>query len=164
MQLDYNQEAQFYGVFGSNHPAQATSYFTPITDWLPNARAEATSFAAHLNLTRPACANALHFSCHLAPWGFQSIDTAIYMHWNGDFASMLYLNHFEYTRNMTCARQTIWPLVDGLVNWCSCFLQRSKGADGSLRLDDWNPIDPDESGENQEVHNPVRWNFCRHFD
>ena len=77
------------------------------------------------------------------------------MHWNGAFASMLFMNHFEYTRNTTFARQTTWPLVSGLVNWWSCFLQRSKGDDGSLLLDDWNPIDPDESGENQEVHNPM---------
>eukprot|EP01047_Picozoa_sp_COSAG01_P023509 COSAG01_NODE_1424_length_10352_cov_3.066517_7_plen_93_part_00 len=76
-QLDYNQEAQFYGVYGSNHPAQAASYFKPITDWMPNARAEAASFVAHLNLTRPSCKKALHFSCHLAPWGLQSTDTTI---------------------------------------------------------------------------------------
>ena len=76
-QLDYNQEAQFYGVYGSNHPAQAASYFTPIADWMPNALAEATSFVAHLHLTRPACKKALHFSCHLAPWGYQSVDTTI---------------------------------------------------------------------------------------
>jgi hypothetical protein len=75
--LDYNQEAQFYGVYGSNHPAQAASYFPPITGWMPNARVEAASFAAHLNLTRTSCKKALHFSCHLAPWGFQSSDTTI---------------------------------------------------------------------------------------
>ena len=142
-------------MYSSNHPAQAASYFAPIIAWLPNAREEAAAFAAHLNLTRAACTKALHFSCHLAPWGYQSMDTTIYMHWNGAFASMLFLNHFEYTRNATFARQTIWPLVDGLVRWWSCFLQRSKGSDGSLLLNDWNPIDPDESGENQEVHNPM---------
>jgi hypothetical protein len=48
------------------------------------------------------------------------------------------LNHYEYTRNKTFARQTIWPLVDGLVNWWSCFLKHSVGADGGLLLEDWN--------------------------
>ena len=77
------------------------------------------------------------------------------MHWNGAFASMLFLNHWEYTRNETFARQSIWPLVSGLVSWWSCFLQRSRSANGSLLLTDWNPLDPDESGEDQEVRNPT---------
>ena len=57
-----NQEAQFYAVFGSNHPAQASSYWAPIVDWLPHAREEAAEITSRLNLTRPQCANALHFS------------------------------------------------------------------------------------------------------
>ena len=77
------------------------------------------------------------------------------MHWNGAFASMLFLNNWEYTRNVSFAKQYTWPLVSGLVSWWSCFLQRSTSANGSLLLNDWNAIDPDESGENQEVHNPM---------
>ena len=142
-----DQEAQFYAVFGSNHPAQASSYWAPIVDWLPHARQEAAEITSRLNLTRPQCANALHFSCHLAPWGYQSEDTSIYMHWNGPFAAMLFLNHWEYTRNASFARSTVYPLVSGLVSWWSCFLQRSKDGDGRLVLEDWNPIDPDESSE-----------------
>ena len=37
----------------------------------------------------------MHYSCHLAPWGFQSEDTSIYMHWN-DFAALLFVNNWEY--------------------------------------------------------------------
>lgn len=77
------------------------------------------------------------------------------MHWNGAFASMLFLNDWEYTRNTTFARKYTYPLVSGLVSWWSCFLQRSKNANGTLLLNDWNPIDPDESAENQEVSNPM---------
>eukprot|EP01050_Picozoa_sp_SAG11_P020454 SAG11_NODE_3450_length_2441_cov_1.382579_2_plen_288_part_00 len=75
---------------------------------------------------------------------------------NGDFASLLFLNHFEYTRDRTFARQIVWPLVSGLVNWWSCFLQRSKGANGGgLLLEDWNAAYPDEQNECQPVRNPI---------
>ena len=47
------------------------------------------------------------------------------MHWNGDFAALLFVNNWEYTRNETFARETVYPLVSGLVSWWSCFLQRS---------------------------------------
>jgi hypothetical protein len=77
------------------------------------------------------------------------------MHWNGAFASMLFLNNWEYTRNVSFAKQYTYPLVSGLVSWWSCFLQRSTSANGSMLLNDWNPIDPDESAENQPVHNPM---------
>jgi hypothetical protein len=77
------------------------------------------------------------------------------MHWNGAFASMLFLNNWEYTRNASFAKQYTYPLVSGLVSWWSCFLQRSTSTNGSLLLNDWNQMDPDESAENEPVHNPM---------
>jgi hypothetical protein len=38
--LDYNQEANFYHVFSSNHPERAASAFAPIVDYMPSARAQ----------------------------------------------------------------------------------------------------------------------------
>jgi alpha-L-fucosidase 2 len=39
--LDYNQEAQYYGVFSSNHEELSSAYFPPITDWMGAARQSA---------------------------------------------------------------------------------------------------------------------------
>ena len=36
--LDYNQEAQYYHVFSSNHEELASAYFPPITAWSAAAR------------------------------------------------------------------------------------------------------------------------------
>ena len=72
---------------------------------------------------------------------------------NGDFASLLFLNHYEYMRNKTFARHTILPLVTGLLNWWTCFLESSVGTGG--RLEDWNPVYPDEENECQPVRNPM---------
>ena len=70
--LDYNQEAQYYSVFASNHGEHAAPYFAPIEDWMGAARVLAQQHAKTSKLT---CApNALHYACHLAPWGYQSHD------------------------------------------------------------------------------------------
>ena len=61
-----------------------------------SARKSAQSHARKGNITCPA--KALHYSCHLAPWGYQSHDQSEYMHWNGNFGALLFINHFEYTQ------------------------------------------------------------------
>jgi hypothetical protein len=152
---DYNFPAAFYGIYGSNHPAQAASYFGAIRKWEAHAAQLARLIARRLNLTSPLCNASLHYPDHISTWGYQSIDQHIYMHWNGDFASLLFLNDWEYTRNKTFARQSVWPLVSGLVNWLSCFLHRSIGADGSPVLEDWNPRYEDEEHECMPRRNPM---------
>ena len=56
----------------------SSAYFPPITEWLPAARLSAQAHAAKGNISCPA--KAAHFSCHLAPWGYQSRDQSEYMH------------------------------------------------------------------------------------
>jgi hypothetical protein len=81
MTLDYNYEATFFGAVAT-HVAHAVSYFGSVVDWMPAARKQAAQQAAAANVQCPA--DALHYACHLAPWGFQSQDTSVYMHWNGE--------------------------------------------------------------------------------
>lgn len=75
--LDYNQEAQYYGAYNSNREEQAEAYFSAILDWMPAARASAQKHALAANYSCPA--HALHYACHLAPWGYQSRDQSTYM-------------------------------------------------------------------------------------
>ena len=101
--LDYNQEAQYYHVYSSNHEELASAYFPPITAWsaaarmflriwavcvaqtnvragrMDSAKMSAQAHARKGGITCPA--NAMHYSCHLAPWGYQSHDQSEYMHW-----------------------------------------------------------------------------------
>jgi len=79
--LDYNQESTFFGVYSSNHAELAESYFGPILDWMPAAK---TMAQQQCNASKKSCApNALHFGCHLAPWGLQSFDTSYYVSLHG---------------------------------------------------------------------------------
>lgn len=151
--LDYNQEAQFYGVFSSNHAELAASYFPPIVDWMGAARAGAQAAAKTAGISCPA--GALHYSCHLAPWGYQSQDQTIYMHWNGMFAALPMISHWEYTRNASVARAALLPLLEGLNAWSACFLRNvSSGGSGGHVLEDFRLGYPDEEHENQKVVNP----------
>jgi len=99
-------------------------------------------------------ADALHFACHLAPWGFQSFDQATYMHWNGFFAALLFVNDWEYTRNATTARDLTLPLLAGLNAWSHCYLQEVPGGGGSYVFLDYVAASPDEEHEGQKVPNP----------
>ena len=151
--LDYNQEGAFYHVYSSNHPERAAGYFPPVTDWMQAAQLQATHSAAAANLSCPS--HALHFACHLAPWGYQSRDTSVYGHYEGPFAALLFINHWEYTRDASFAKTTTLPLLDGINAWSHCYLHRGRSSNGSLVLEDWNAISPDEVLENNPVRNPI---------
>lgn len=149
--LDYNQEAQYYGVYSSNHPELAAAYFPPITEWMASARNHAKAEAEKAGVT---CASStLHFACHLAPWGYQSRDTNTYMNWNGMFAALPFINDFEYMQNLSFARDTVYPLLDGLNEWSHCYLQKS-GSGSDYILEDWRKKAPDQEHEGQNVRNP----------
>jgi hypothetical protein len=126
--LDYNAESTFFGAFSSNHAPQVESYFPVIMAWAPAARALAAETAGALALS---CApRTLHYACHLAPWGLQSWDQTVYMHWNGHFAALPFISHWEYTLNATFANATTWPLLDGLNAWWVCGLNKTATGPG----------------------------------
>lgn len=145
--LDYNQEANFYHIFSNNHPEHAAAYWAPILDYMGAARLQAAQTATKANLT--CASHALNYPCHIAPWGYQSRDTSIYMQWNGAYAALLFVNNWEYTRDTEFARNKTLPLLDGLNAWSHCYLLRN----GSV-LEDWNPIVPDQGMENRPDRNP----------
>jgi hypothetical protein len=145
--LDYNFESTYFGAFAANHAAQFASYAGPLLAWAPAGRKQAAQQAATAGVT---CADAaLHFACHLAPWGFQSDDLTIYMHWNLNFALLPLVSQWEYTRNATAAAAVL-PLFDGAMQWWSCFL--GNASDGTLV--DVNAGNPDAEHEGQLVPNP----------
>ena len=153
----YNFEAAFYGVFGSNHPELAASYFRAVVDGVPAARRGAAARFASRSLGN-CSTNATHFNAHISPWGFGDYDdgwedqVGQHMHWNGAFAAMLFINHWEYTRNTTFVATTAYPFLTGLLDFWSCWLTKNPAAnhgDGHEYVD-W----PDQCAEGQTVTNP----------
>jgi hypothetical protein len=151
--LDYNFEAQFYGVFTSNHPDLAAAYVQPISAWMPAARRQAQQVAAAANISCDP--KTLSYACHLAPWGYQSRDQTTYMHWNGFFAALPLIAYWETTLDSAFARATLYPLLDGLNAWSHCYLvRRTVGSGGDYVYDDYRAASPDEEHEQQPVPNP----------
>ena len=72
------------------------------------------------------------------------------MPWNGNFAALLFVNRWEYTRHVTWAKEAAYPLLDGLNAWWGAYLV--KGADGVYV--DFRAADPDEQHEGQRDPNP----------
>jgi hypothetical protein len=147
--LDYNFAAPYYGVFSSNRPEQAEAYWRPISAWLPPAQKKAQVQAA---LARVACpGEAAYYDCHIAPWGLASIDPMLrYMTWNGPHAVLAFINHFEYTRNATFAREKTYPLLSALNAWWLCYLNKTAAG----LWNDNNAFNPDFEHEGQRVPNP----------
>ena len=76
--------------------------------------------------------------------------------WNGLFASLLFINHWEYTRNVTWASTQAYPLLDGLNAWWSCFLEKvpDRTNASAYVYHDTSTVDPDNEHENQAVPDP----------
>ena len=149
--LDYNYEATFYGVYSSNHPELASSYFRAVVDAMGAARRGAAERASALNLT--CASSSLHYNAHIGPWGAGDYDesweveTGRHMHWNGAFAAMLFIHDWEYTRDVHFLNTTTMPLLRGLLEWWSCSLKKDPTTG---ELVDW----PDQCAEGQDVANP----------
>ena len=59
--IDYNAEAQFYGVASSNRPELVLPYATVVLDFVANARTESEYFQ---------CPKGLHFPGAIGPFGY----------------------------------------------------------------------------------------------
>ena len=154
--LDYNQESTYFGTFSSNHPELSEGYYAFVLDWMPWGLQHAAAEAKRAGISAQCANNTLHYGCHLAPWGMQSDDTSTYMHWNGQFASLLFMNHWEYLRNESFARSSIYPLLDGLNAWFACYFDKNVTGPGpeDYVWIDYRAADPDEALEGQKVVNP----------
>lgn len=147
--LDYNAEATFFGAYAANHAAQVESYWDYLLQWQAPGRAMAQLQAAQLGVSCDA--DALHYACHLAPWGFQSFDTTYYMHWNGHYSTLAFINNVEYTLNASFARDVALPYVTGHNLWWACALNKTSLPGGSYTYRDTRQ---DAQHEGQVVPDP----------
>jgi hypothetical protein len=72
------------------------------------------------------------------------------MMWNGPFSAMLFINHWEYMQNRSFLGNTIYPFLNGLMDFWGCYLTNKSLSAGGFELVDW----PDQAAEGQTVTNP----------
>jgi hypothetical protein len=78
------------------------------------------------------------------------------MAWNGHFAALLFINHWEYTRNASFALSATLPLLNGLNQWYACYMSKHVNPNNSsdyVFMDD-NELNPDMESEENPVVNP----------
>jgi hypothetical protein len=149
--LDYNFESFYYGVMSSNHVEHMSGYLPTVLAWTDSGRKMAQLEAAAANVTCPT--SSIHMPCHLGPWGMQSYDESVYMHWNGNFLLLPLISQWEYTQNTTVAGQW-YDFLSGINGWWACFLQNVTFGNGTHQYFDWNPFNPDQEHEEVNVSNP----------
>ena len=136
--LDYNFEAQQYGIFQSNHPEALQPYAEAVLEYARRSGvADATRTLQLFNRSCPAQADApIHFPCGIAAGGLPvgGVGTVPVgdwgLRWCGMFASLPLISHWEYTRDAAFATNTTLPLLRGLAAFWRCWLTKSD--DGTL--------------------------------
>ena len=128
--IDYNAEAQFYGVASSNRAGLVYPYARTILDFVANARNESAFFQ---------CPGGLHYPGAIAPFGYYNFNW-MHMHSHGSFAAMPLIWHWEYTRNASFLTDstiasvdptaTPYALLKGLATWWVCHLEKVPAAAG----------------------------------
>lgn len=153
--LNYNFQATFYGADSSNHLDAAEAQFQPLLQQAATGRMNARYYNC----------SGLHFTGHIAPWGFYgSLGPAPYgdmrQHSDASFAAINFLSHWEYTRNVTWLRETAFPFVAEVAEWWECWLQRDTSSEvAKLSEDGYRWVDPSDcNNENCGSHNPSNFN------
>ncbi|HTM45126.1 MAG TPA: hypothetical protein VL137_09245 [Polyangiaceae bacterium] len=106
--LNYNYEAPFYMAFPTNHVELADSYDRPVTDWLDNAKTEATSNGW----------GGAFYRVHIGPLPDGSGDTATHNQKScGAFAATVLIQHYYYTRDPQYAQSVFETLRQLAIFW-----------------------------------------------
>ena len=77
--------------------------------------------------------------------------------WNGNFAILIFLQNFDYTRDYKVAKKYTLPLLEGLNSWWHCYLNRTidESAKDGYVYNDQNSFRQDMEGEDSQIyHNP----------
>eukprot|EP01043_Picozoa_sp_COSAG02_P005879 COSAG02_NODE_162_length_32474_cov_13.222511_15_plen_463_part_00 len=149
----------WFGIFSSNHEELAASYFSTVFRQIPGAAAQAQRFlSAHGKNISSCPSTALKFQQHISAYGGGDLNTpweitnGQFMQWTGSWTCLLFIEHFEYTRDVATMRNYTIPLLSGLLDYWSCYLSKIPDAsfpDG-YRYDDKNDryAEPPPAGTN----------------
>lgn len=60
----------------------------------------------------------------IAPAGSQCPTHPVVLQWTGSWTAMLFIEHFEYTRDVATMARLTYPLLEGLLDYWSCYLTK----------------------------------------
>ncbi|WP_329080103.1 glycosyl hydrolase family 95 catalytic domain-containing protein [Streptosporangium sp. NBC_01469] len=133
MHMNYNWQANYYGVYSSNRPELALPYFDLVTDYLPQARERARTDlrdikADYVDGRFPSggMPSGVLFPVGIGPFGATVGDIYHQQVVNSLFAVTQYLSYWEYTRDEEWLRQTGYPFMKEVAAFFENWLERDE--------------------------------------
>jgi len=122
--LNYNGEGSFYGVFSSNRPELARSYYDLILDYVPEGerRAREDMYKIHDDLKGKAI-NGVLFPVGIGPWGTTTDDVYLNQSINAAFSSVIFIWNYEYTGDKAFLRMKAYPFIRKIGNFYEAYLR-----------------------------------------
>ena len=117
--LNYNWQANFYGVYSSNRPELALPMFDFVSAYLPEARIRAandvdrvnSSYAASRFPSGGVTGGGVLFPVGIGPWGSTTDDNYHQQVANSLFTVTQYIQYYDYTQNTSWLSSTGYPFM-----------------------------------------------------
>lgn len=119
--LDYNHEANHWGLYSNNRFDAVWPQYQPLIDYIPTAMADAAMYNC----------SGLHFPGHIAPFGEQATLTgepwaSMSIHSNGVLAALNMIQHWEYSQDRSFLREVALPFASGVLDFYKCWMNRTE--------------------------------------
>jgi hypothetical protein len=117
--LNYNFEAPYYLVYGSNHADLSLPFYQAMLEALPNGRA----------IAKKRGWRGVHLPVSIGPWGLmpEGPDADWGQRSNAAFAAMNFIWHYQYTQDIDFLRTTAWPYLLEVADFWEDYLKLEGG-------------------------------------
>lgn len=113
--LNYNFQSPYFGVFSSNHPELAESFYEAILSFMPQGRLMAREF----------CCRGVHYPTHIGPYGWHD-KRDFGQRSNALYCALLFIDHYEYTCDRAYLRDKIYPFLTAVADFWEDYLERDE--------------------------------------
>ncbi|GAA2581341.1 hypothetical protein GCM10010399_08860 [Dactylosporangium fulvum] len=134
MHLNYNFQANFYGVYSSNRPELALPYVDAIQNFVPEARRRARQDLSRVKADYVATRfpggmpSGLLFPVGISPFGSVADDSYHQQVVNSLFAATQYIAYYDYTRDNTFLTNVGYPFLKEVAAFFQNWLEFDAGA------------------------------------
>lgn len=117
--LNYNFQAPYYIVYGSNHPDLSLPFYPAIADALPNGRAMAQRHGW----------KGVHLPIVAGPWGLfpENPDKDWGQRSNAAFVALNFIWYYQYTQDLEFMRKTAYPFLREVAEFWEDYLKFEDG-------------------------------------
>lgn len=117
--LNYNFQAPFYIVYGSNHADLSLPFYQPVTDWMPQAR----------DFARERGWKGVHYPVSIGPWGLCSYNPRLDLgqRSNASYAALNFIWYWQYTQDADWLKKTGYPFLREVADFWEDYLRLENG-------------------------------------